>query len=326
MSKPLISVIVPAYNTTETLTATVESIERQTFTDYELILIDDYSTDDTAAAIKTLATRYPNILPIYNVKNLGVSAVRNLGISYAQGQFIAFVDADDLIAPNYLERLYALATEHDADVAACGYRDVYKHKAIRPPAHAQRVKLFTPAEALASFLHYGDLPTFVWGKIIAKKLFADLKFPEGVIFEDTAVMHQIYTRANRVVFTPVVMYDYVQRSSSQVHTHRKARDVDFLLSLPDTIAAAHPDADPQDLLYFKFKTYLAVFNLMLATRSPNKPDTARILKFIRTNHPLINRLRLSTKERVQFAALTLGVGPYQFLRSAQRLFSGKTTR
>lgn len=325
---PAISVVVPAYNSNQTLAQTVESIEKQTFTDFELIIIDDRSTDDTPATIKFLSSKYSNIIPIRNPKNLDIGAVRNLAVTYATGKYIAFIDSDDVVSPKYLEKLHRLATDNKADIAVCGYREVYKNRVRNRQKGAQTSKtvLYTRQEAITDFLHYGDLGTFVWGKLIAKKLFDQVKFPEGVIFEDVATVYRLYMRANKIAYTPTKLYDYVQRTASHVHTHRNLRDLEFFLSLPDTVAEDLPGANPEDLLYFRLRVNLAAFNLMLNSKSLNIVVATRIVKFVRTNHPLITKLKLTRKEKIQVAVIKMGVGPYQFLHFLQKSVLGKFTR
>lgn len=327
MKHPAISVIVPVYNSNDTLADTIESIQQQTFTDYELIIIDDYSTDDTPATIKYLAGQYPNIVPVRNPKNLAHGATRNRGIAQAKGQYIAFIDADDLVQPRYLETLHRLATENDADIAVCGYREVYKNRVKSKNATViAKTVLYTNKEATKDFLHYGDLGTFVWGKLINKDLFSQIKFPEGVIFEDVATIYKLYMKANKIAFTPTKLYDYIQRTSSSVHTHRNLRDLDFFLSIPDIVARDLASADPQDLLYFKYRVNLAALNLMLTNKAVNTQVATQIVKFVRSSYPLIAKLKLSPKEKIQLSVIKMGVGPYQFLHSIQKSWLGKIAR
>jgi len=326
--KPAVSVVVPVYNSNDTLAETIKSIEAQTFTDYELIIIDDRSTDDTPATIKLLAAKNPKITPVTNPKNLGIGAVRNLAVELASGKYIAFIDADDIVHPKYLEKLHLLATDNDADIAICGYNEVYKRRVN--PKHLKtsaKTVIFTPQEAISNFLRYGELSTFVWGRIIAKKLFAQIKFPEDVIFEDVATIYKLYAAADKIAYTPARLYDYIQRTNSSVHTHRNLRDITFFLSVPDQVAEyLGSSASADDILYFKFRVQLAALNQMLTSKPLHIPTATRIAKFTRSNYALLTKLPLSHKERLQLSFIRLGVAPYQFLHSFQRTFLRKNTR
>jgi glycosyltransferase involved in cell wall biosynthesis len=327
MSKrPEISIIVPAYNAAPALSATIESIELQDFDNFELIIIDDNSTDDTAVIAETASQRYDNIVVVHNPKNLGIGAVRNLGITYATGKYIAFIDADDLIRRTYLSTLHELATKNSADIAVVGYQEVYQTRKPRKDQRSRTI-LYSQDECISDFLHYGrDLGTFVWGKLFRRDLFADIKFPEGVIYEDIATLYKLYLQANKLAYNPKLLYDYIQRTASSVHTHRNPKDINFLLSIPDAVDKALPDADPKDLLYFRFRINIAAFNSMLTSSSLDHTVALEIIKFIRIKFVLIRKLKLSFKERVQLNILALGIAPYQFLHLFQRNLLGKITK
>lgn len=118
---PKVSIITPAYNASKTLVETVRSALSQTFDDFEMIIVDDCSKDDTYKIASDLSEKDPRIKVFKNEKNLGVSKTRNFALSKAIGEYVAFLDSDDLWREDKLERQYALACETDADIIYCSY-------------------------------------------------------------------------------------------------------------------------------------------------------------------------------------------------------------
>lgn len=175
-SKIQLDVIVPAYNAEATLTECINSgLEQQTQYEFRLIVVDDGSTDGTAALADTFAAR-ENVLVLHQ-KNRGASVARNTGIRHSEAPYLLFLDADDRLAPMAIEHLMENALENDADIVegsyfnfACNYRRNHIHKAGKMQAMA------------------------LWGgpcgKVIRRELFENVGFPEGYWFEDS-VMHQI---------------------------------------------------------------------------------------------------------------------------------------
>ena len=166
--QPEISIIVPVYKTERFLSACISSILAQTFTDFELILVDDGSPD-------------------IHQKNRGLSGARNAGLDAAEGEWIAFVDSDDTITPDFCAKLYHAAQEAGAQMAVCNYRQV--DEALTPIReqylHVRR-EVLTPEQALE---HSTLLPYMVvWNKLYHRSIFAQLRFAEGKLNEDTLLI------------------------------------------------------------------------------------------------------------------------------------------
>lgn len=121
---PQVSIIVPVYNAFTTLSKTVNSILKQTYKDWELLLIDDCSTDDSKILCEEFALTNNRIRVIGQAKNTGPAAVRNVGLENAQGEFLVFVDSDDIISDDYLEKLLSAQQKFQADIIWCNYADV----------------------------------------------------------------------------------------------------------------------------------------------------------------------------------------------------------
>lgn len=121
VTNPIVSVVVPAYNCTKTLAKTIDSVMRQTYQDWELIIVDDCSSDDTNALIQTFTKMDERIVLMKNKSNLGVAETRNNGVDFARGDYIAFLDSDDIWLPEKLERQMELMIETSAVLSCTSY-------------------------------------------------------------------------------------------------------------------------------------------------------------------------------------------------------------
>lgn len=190
--QPEISIIVPVYKTERFLSACISSILAQTFTDFELILVDDGSPDSCPALCDAAAAKDSRIRVIHQ-KNRGLSGARNAGLDAAEGEWIAFVDSDDTITPDFCAKLYHAAQEAGAQMAVCNYRQV--DEALTPIReqylHVRR-EVLTPEQALE---HSTLLPYMVvWNKLYQRSIFAQLRFAEGKLNEDTLLIAYAYEK------------------------------------------------------------------------------------------------------------------------------------
>ena len=193
MPKPLISVIVPVYNVKGYLTECVESLLAQTFDSYEILLIDDGSTDGSSTLCESFKTSHPNVR-IFHKPNGGLSSARNFGLYRAKADFVAFVDSDDTVEPNYLQSLHDALEKHDADIAVCGY-DSDLPRAETLSGKNATIRLLTKQE---------NLDVLAWNKLYKKSLFFDhdIFYPEGEVHEDNLTTYKLYSKAKKVTFVP----------------------------------------------------------------------------------------------------------------------------
>ena len=215
--RPAISVIVPAYNAGRCLTACAASLFGQSFGDFELLLIDDGSTDDTAAVMAELARRDARVRLLAHEKNRGLSAARNTGLAEARGGYIAFVDADDEVLPAYLERLYALCASRNVRMAACNHTIVRGGRRTKRFDADAGEKEMTAREAARELLYQRAPDVSCWGKLYSRELFDGLAYPEGRIYEDSWLFPELLLRAERMAYTSEALYDYIQYGDSLSH-------------------------------------------------------------------------------------------------------------
>lgn len=213
-TKRVISVIVPVYNVELYLKRCVDSITSQTYGDLDIILIDDGSTDSSGDICDSFSD--PRIRVIHTNNN-GLSAARNIGIENARGDYLYFVDSDDWIDYDVLER--AITTIDDADMLCFGYNDkAYEYGVYRGGK-----------EALEAHIE-GKISGMPWCTLCKKECYSTIRYPNGRIHEDTATVYKLFIQARKVIQITERGYHYLERSDSITHTIDLKNLVDFWLA------------------------------------------------------------------------------------------------
>lgn len=235
--KGKISVIVPCYNVEKYLGACLESLVGQTIgTDaMEIILVNDGSEDSTLSIMMEWEQKHSEMVLLINCEqNMGMSAARNLAMTYASGEYIAFVDSDDCVAPYYLERLREIANSEQSDIVLC------KHTSNREDISEEKNGMediityaCSDVSVRKEFLvsHIGS--TAVWAKLFRRSFLeqANLHFPEGVCYEDTLFTYSAYMQANRVSKCTDVLYYYLRHMESITLSGNEQRERNRLVTL-----------------------------------------------------------------------------------------------
>lgn len=223
----LISIIVPVYNVECYLDACMASILNQTYRNIEIILVDDGATDQSGKMCNYYAELDKRVRVLHK-KNGGLSDARNKGIAYAQGEYIMFVDSDDVVSLDIARYLYQLLKSSYADIAICDPIHCYPGKEIVfEPETSQWI--FEPEDAIAEMLYQRSFLVAAWGKLYRKKYFDHIRFPFGMLFEDSAVMYKIFDEAKRIVYSNAKLYGYMHREGSITTKGFSRRDCDILI-------------------------------------------------------------------------------------------------
>lgn len=225
MSK-LISVIVPVYNVEKYLERCLDSILRQTYTNLEILLIDDGSKDNSGNICDEYAKK-DNRIKVIHKPNGGISDVRNVGLETAKGEYIGFVDSDDYIADDMFETLYNLSENNSTDISIVSFYEMYNGKLIGVRDDKSLMKM-DKEEALKELLIDTNIQSYMWNKLFKKELFEGLKFPLGKNFEDIATVLLIFERANNVVLLQDPKYYYLRRDDSIVGHRSNKTYIDYL--------------------------------------------------------------------------------------------------
>ncbi len=218
MAKPEISVIVPIYNVEKYLDKCVRSIQRQTFSDIEIILVDDGSTD-RCGVMCDIYEKEDDRIHVIHKENGGLSAARNAGIKAARGKYIGFVDSDDYIAPDMYEILLRLIVFEDVDIAICGTYDCYANSEYI----SDKVKLSDDIEpyyivdsyqAIQLVLESNVISVSACSKLYKTEVFANIQFPVGKVAEDAHIMIHLMDHAKKIAITEVKKYYYIHHEGT----------------------------------------------------------------------------------------------------------------
>ncbi len=232
MSNPEISVIVPIYNVEKYIGKCLESIKNQTFTDFEVLLIDDGSPDGSADIARSYCEKDKRFC-LYSKKNGGLSDARNYGIERAKGEFVVFIDSDDYIHKDYLNVLYHECADNGADMAYCRFSySLFGGKIIIPMIFAAGKEVMRTQDALNLMIRDNFLQSYAWNKMYRLSLFKDnnIRYPK-MYFEDIATSARVLYHANKLAISNRYVYYYVVRSGSIMTTMNSRKINDLLRSL-----------------------------------------------------------------------------------------------
>jgi len=222
MSTLPISVILSTYNRQEFVETAVKNVLNQSFKNFEFIIINDGSTDNTAQILKKYADKDERIRFINLAQNGGLSKARQLGVSLALGEYITFVDDDDICEKDMLQFLYNLAKDNGADISICGSVNDYGDR-IEPLYVYDQLYVFNKVQGLDEFLKREKFHTAPPTKLIKKELFNRVTFLENVKIDDIHVMYKVFAQAERVAAHGKPLYRWVKHGeniSSFIQTNK----------------------------------------------------------------------------------------------------------
>ena len=215
MSK--VSVIVPVHNVAKYLRKCVESIAQQTLTDIEIILIENMSTDSSYEICLELANNDKRI-KVIKLDRGGISYVRNKGVEAASSPYIAFVDGDDIIAPEMYNEMLAHAEANDLDLVTCHLLKRYEYRSDRLVYKSDGTSATFSSDEFLKRCFESKIPNSVCTLLCRKSLFENIEFPEGVYFEDVATIWRLIKASRRCGHINKAFYIYLRHPGSIVHT------------------------------------------------------------------------------------------------------------
>lgn len=317
MECPLVSVIVPAYNAEKYLPAAIESVLRQTYSGWELILVDDGSTDSTPAICDRAAVSDPRIRVVHK-PNGGLSSARNAGIRVARGRYLTFLDADDMLSPAFLEIMTDVVLKEKVEIAATALGYSKTGPVVRPAVRVLTVE----SESLTEQILYQTSPIecSACGKLYDSKLWKETKFREGIGYEDLDIFYQVMLRVEKVAVISCPLYFYRQHPGSYIHTFNiKRADV---LDVTDRMLAWMRDNCPQLVPAAEDRRMSAHFNILSLLYKNHVRDKAleercwRVIREQRSKSMRNPKVRL--KNRV--GALVALVGGRPMVRLLSRFY------
>ncbi|MGY5846895.1 glycosyltransferase family 2 protein [Salegentibacter sp. HM20] len=209
----MISIIIPIYNVEDFLTESLFSVVSQSYSDFEVIMVNDGATDLSATIADDFAHRDTRFRLIHQ-ENRGLSGARNTGLREARGEYVFYLDSDDMLLENALELLINAAVKYQGDVVQGNfYYDYPSYRLLNLQQH-QEIEVYNREEAMWALLEHKTVFNFAWGKLIKKELAQRYLFPEGKFYEDTFWKYKIIEDVERYIAIRQPILYYLQRDSA----------------------------------------------------------------------------------------------------------------
>ena len=319
----LITVVVPVYKVEKYIERCVQSILKQTYKNIEIILVDDGSPDDCGKMCDEYAKEDSRVIVIHK-ENGGLSDARNAGIEKATGKYITFIDSDDYIEEDYVEFLYKLIKENEAEVSICSHTVLYDTGLTIEKA-TNEFNVLDAKTTIERILYDEGIDISAWAKMYKTQLFSDTKYPKGRLFEDSAITCKILSKCNKIAIGSVSKYYYIIRSNSITNEDFSAKKMDLITSTEEMgkcILEKYPDlqmAVNRRVMY----AYLSTLS-QLANSNKKYPEQEVLMEYINKNRKnVLKDRRIQKRDRMALLATTLGFKPYKIFWQYYRKKTGR---
>ncbi|VYT80160.1 glycosyltransferase [Clostridium tertium] len=255
----MITIILPIYNVEKYLEKSLKSILDQSYKDYELIVVDDGSTDKSLKILNKYKSKFQKIR-IFTQDNIGVSEARNLALSHAKGDYILFVDSDDFLKEDMVEKMACKAKESQSDIVISNYYLYYEenkfHKAISDMPNIITYQSGQVVDMMLRYKFQGQL----WNKLFKHSLLKenDFSFEKGRYIQDIFPVFKVINKAKKITYIDDELYFYRQREGSTVNKRNKKLTEDFyhaMTSIINYIEENEIDVNKKSLKIFKSNVF-----------------------------------------------------------------------
>lgn len=229
MIMPLVSIIVPVYNVEKYIHKCLNSILNQSYYNLEVILVDDGSTDKSGEICDEYALLDKRIHIIHK-ENGGLSSARNAALDIVSGEYIAFVDSDDWIEREMIEKLVEKAIEEEADMVQCGFRYVNEHNDIKGTNSSKGIVISNNESLIDLYFSQKIIDVVVWNKLYKKYLFDNIRMFEGRNNEDTMIMPEILLQVGKFINIDGEYYNYLKREDSIMSNKFSLKKLDSIFA------------------------------------------------------------------------------------------------
>ena len=213
----LITIMIPAYNAEKYIGRCLESLKNQTYQDIEIVIVNDGSKDQTQSICEEYVCK-DSRFRLLNQKNGGEGAARNTGIREAKGQFLCFVDADDYVDADFIENMYQMHMEHEADLVICGFTELKDSDIINQTSGP--VEIMNQEDAMEKLLREDSFKGYVWNKMFNMQIVRDnqMQFDGSLaVWTDVLFVFQYMLHIKKAVFNPRPTYNYIYVENSASH-------------------------------------------------------------------------------------------------------------
>ncbi len=279
MNAAKVSIIVPVYKVERYLDKCISSIVNQTYTNLEIILVDDGSPDQCPQMCDAWAEKDTRIRVIHK-ENGGLSDARNAGMAVATGEYIAFVDSDDWIAPDLYTHLYRRLTEDHSDISACGVQLVWEDGTSPRILTCMGNHVLSKEEAMQAIIEESWLKQPVWYKLYKTNLIKDILFPVGKYHEDVFWSYQAVDKANKVSVSDYIGYYYLQRNDSIMGEEYSLRRLDAVEAKVQRHAYIKENFPALENLSAKDLWFTCIYQGQMAVRNLDDESAERVIAYL----------------------------------------------
>ena len=310
----LVSIVVPVYNVSQYLRKSLESILNQTYRNLDIIIVDDGSTDESFEICQAYALIDKRINLIHQ-ENKGLCGARNTGIDHAKGKYITFVDSDDYVENDYIEYLLNQLLENRAEIASC---EAYVLRNSKNTYFIKEsgIKIISSKEAIDRLLYDDDVHTNVWAKLFLTELFEGVRFPEGMFFEESAVIHKLIFKCFFYSIGYSQKYYYNIRENSITTQKFTEKKLDLLVTT-DQMCADIQEKYPEMVLgtmrrktWATFSTLNQLYNSFCIDDEIEKRLLKRVKEY---RYNVLFDKRAPLRDKVAIITLLFGRNTYRFV-------------
>lgn len=311
--KKSISIIIPVYNIEKYLSRCVDSIIKQSMKEFEVLLIDDGSTDQSGKICDEYSKRY-DFIKAYHKVNGGLSDARNYGIKRAKGKYITFIDPDDFIHKDYLKTLYELIQAEGVHVSCISGIRYLEGEKIPCTGHSPEY-IVSKEDGLKNMLIRKGFGVSAWGKLFERELFDDIRFPKGKIYEDVFTIPYVIAKSEKIAYKEEYMYYYFVRKDSITHKNFDSRNfmmLEGLNKLSKFIMTNYPEL--KDAMQCRYVwDILSLINKACSTKEYKK----LVKKIISNNSEFwdsaLENIYLNKRRKIQVILINTSITFYKLL-------------
>lgn len=321
---PEISVVVPVYNVADYLTRCVDSLLHQSFLDFEIILVDDGSTDGSGELCEQIASNDSRIR-VFHKHNGGLSDARNFGIERLRGKYVTFVDSDDWLETGCLEYLHRAIRTTGADISTC----IYMRRCGKSSKPWKNLpddpELVEGREALLSLLYDETINVAANGKLYSSHLFRNIRYPFGMRYEDVGTTYKLMAKARSVAVGGAPLYNYLMRPGSITHmgTAGLMDRYELAKEAYENLYGADDDINAAAERYFTFHILSVLRSCEVDDSCQKKRVNELRREALSHKDAVLANPRTQTRDRVALHALGFGIG---FYKKAWRIYCAATGR
>ena len=315
----LISVIIPVYNVEDYLYYAIESLEKQTYKNFEIILVNDGSTDDSGKLCDGYSEKHSNIR-VFHKENGGLSDARNFGVQQAKGEFITFLDPDDYLEVYSLELLAGIQEMYDCDIVSTRVKatelyNVYS-KNYLTEENFKNVVIMDRDVFLEEAFYDKVATVSACGKLYRKSIL-EIPFPIGRIYEDLYIISEHVGKANKIVHTPIQIYNYYKRQGSIVNSKFTSKQYDFFDAIAYNRQVIREKFNNVDKLVtaINAKEVIGSFKIIGSAYKTSISDVYNIRKIIKENSSeILRNKRISYAFKMKYMLFILSPYLYNIIK------------